>query len=110
MADSKSIQMNRRTLVGGLGGALAGIAIESASALAAKTRGAANLNPPVVQVKSGKLRGFRDGRTVMVWMQGGGFTNGRKVYDRARGGEAGSGDHRVHLRRLCGLEQPAEQD
>jgi para-nitrobenzyl esterase len=58
--------MNRRTL---LGGALAGMAIAPASALGAKTIDAAkagdspNLNPPVVQVASGKLRGFRDGKT-----------------------------------------------
>jgi para-nitrobenzyl esterase len=45
------------------------MAIEPASALGAKTGDAAkagdspNLNPPVVQVTSGKLRGFRDGKT-----------------------------------------------
>ena len=68
---SESI-FDRRTLLGGaavVGGALAGIAIEPASALDAKRGDAAkagdspNLNPPVVQVKSGKLRGFRDGKT-----------------------------------------------
>ena len=64
--------MNRRALLGGaavMGGALAAIGIEPAPALGAKTGDAAqagdssNLNPPVVQVTSGKLRGFRDGRT-----------------------------------------------
>ena len=33
-----------------------------------------------------------------------------EVHDRARGGHPGIDDHRVHLRRLSGLEQPAEQD
>ena len=64
--------MNRRSLLGGaavVGGALAGLAIEPASAWGAKTGEAAktgdspNMNPPIVQVKSGKLRGFRDGKT-----------------------------------------------
>ena len=60
---SESIFMNRRTL---LGGALAGMAIEPAPAMGAKTVDGAsspNLNPPVVQVTGGKLRGFRDGKT-----------------------------------------------
>jgi para-nitrobenzyl esterase len=45
------------------------MALEPASASDASTSGAPkaadspNLNPPVVQVRSGKLRGFRDGRT-----------------------------------------------
>ena len=69
---SESGFMNRRTLLGGaavMGGALAGMAIEPASALGAKTGDAAkavdspNLNPPIVQLASGKLRGFRDGKT-----------------------------------------------
>jgi len=69
---SESIFMNRRSLLGGaavVGGALAGLAIEPASAWGAKTGEAAktgdspNMNPPIVQVKSGKLRGFRDGKT-----------------------------------------------
>ena len=69
---SESIFMDRRTLLGGaavVGGALAGIAIEPAFALDAKRGDAVkagdspNLNPPVVGVKSGKLRGFRDGKT-----------------------------------------------
>jgi para-nitrobenzyl esterase len=69
---SESMFMNRRTLLGGaavVGGALAAIAVEPASALDAKTGDAGkagdspNLNPPVVEVKSGKLRGFRDGKT-----------------------------------------------
>src|SRR3984957_7766480 len=66
---SESIFMNRRTLLGGaaaVGGALAGMVIEPAPARGAKTPDAAsspNLNPPVVQVTGGKLRGFRDGKT-----------------------------------------------
>ena len=66
---SESILVNRRTLLGGaaaIGGALAGMVIEPAPAAAAKTVDGApspNLNPPVVEVKSGKLRGIRDGRT-----------------------------------------------
>jgi para-nitrobenzyl esterase len=58
---NESIFMNRRTLLGG--------AAVVASALGAKTTGGGkvadsmNLNPPVVQVKSGKLRGFHDGKT-----------------------------------------------
>jgi hypothetical protein len=69
---SESTFMNRRTLLSGaavVGGALAGKAIERPSALGAKTSDTAkpgdspNLNPPVVQVTSGKLRGIRDGKT-----------------------------------------------
>jgi para-nitrobenzyl esterase len=69
---AESIFMNRRTLLSGaavVGGALAGMVIDPASALGAKTTDAPkatdspNLNPPVVEVKGGKLRGFRDGRT-----------------------------------------------
>jgi len=69
---SESIFMNRRTWLGSaaaVGSGLAGMAIEPASALEAKTGDGAkagdspNLNPPVVQVKGGKLRGFRDGKT-----------------------------------------------
>jgi para-nitrobenzyl esterase len=61
--------MNRRTLLGGaaaVGGVLAGMAIEPAPAIGAKTVDGAsspNLTPPVVQVTGGKLRGFRDGKT-----------------------------------------------
>jgi len=66
---SESTFMNRRTLLGGaaaVGGALAGMAIGPAPAMGAKTVDGAsspNLNPPVVQVPGGKLRGFRDGKT-----------------------------------------------
>jgi len=69
---SEPIPMNRRTLLGGaavMTGTLAGMALEPASALAAKSSDARktgdspNLNPPIVQVKSGSLRGFRDGTT-----------------------------------------------
>ncbi len=68
-------QINRRKLLAG------GLALTGARALAqdkpkaaapgaaagAKPAGAGsspNMNPPVVQVKSGKLRGFRDGKTI----------------------------------------------
>jgi hypothetical protein len=59
---SESRFMNRRTLLGGaavMGGALAGMAIEPASALGAKTGDAAkaadspNLNPPVGEPHQG---------------------------------------------------------
>jgi para-nitrobenzyl esterase len=62
---SESILMNRRTLLGGAA-ALAGMVIEPATALGAKTMDGAtspNLSPPVVHVTGGKLRGFRDGKT-----------------------------------------------
>jgi para-nitrobenzyl esterase len=64
--------MNRRTLLGGAaiaGSALAGMAIDPASALAAKTGepvkagDSPNMSPPIVHVAGGKLRGFRDGKT-----------------------------------------------
>jgi len=63
MSNRKSYVMNRRTLLGGA-------AVVTASALnaaktgdAPKAADAPNLNPPVVQVASGKLRGYRDGKT-----------------------------------------------
>ncbi len=67
-------QMNRRQLVGTtlIGGAAA-VALQSGSALgqdkpkaaapAATTATNPNLNPPVVTVKGGKLRGLREGKT-----------------------------------------------
>ena len=81
--DKQSNPINRRQLLGGtalMGGALAGFAFESGKALAQEkppAEGApakapakpaapavpANLHPPVVQVKGGKLRGYRDGKT-----------------------------------------------
>ena len=68
---SESISLNRRSLLrraAVAGGALAGVAIEPASAAnskagEAKAGESPNLNPPVVQVTGGKVRGFRDGRT-----------------------------------------------
>src|SRR5262249_12326902 len=69
---SETTTMNRRTVLSGaavVSGTLAGIALEPASVLRASTTGAPKPgdspepNPPVVQVKSGKLRGFRDGKT-----------------------------------------------
>ena len=70
---SESIAVNRRALLRGAAiasGTLAGMTLEPASALAASASGttkagdAPNLKPPIVQVKSGKLRGFRDGKTI----------------------------------------------
>lgn len=67
--------MNRRSLLGGtVAGAVVGLATSPTAALAATTNGTAkapespslarpNYAPPVVQVSSGKLRGFRDGKT-----------------------------------------------
>ena len=71
-SSDESIFLNRRNLLGGaalVSGALAGMAIQPAAAWGAKTPDAPkpadspNLNPPIVQVKSGQLRGFHDGRT-----------------------------------------------
>jgi para-nitrobenzyl esterase len=79
--DAKAEGMNRRQLLGTgaalLGGALAGGALqapqafgqempaheESKSAAGAKSSTPPNLDPPVVQVQGGKLRGFRDGKS-----------------------------------------------
>lgn len=67
-----SMSMNRRTLLSGAAvgsGALAGMALGSAAALGAKPsdvhpgEDSPNFNPPIVQVKSGKVRGFRNGKT-----------------------------------------------
>ncbi len=60
--------MNRRTLLGGgtalVGGTLAGLALRPEAASGqAKAAEAPNYHPPVVDVKGGKLRGFRDGKT-----------------------------------------------
>jgi para-nitrobenzyl esterase len=68
---SESITMNRRSLLqraAVVSGALAGVALEPASAAdgkigEAKAADSPNLKPPVVQVMSGKVRGFRDGKT-----------------------------------------------
>ena len=69
---SEPITVNRRTVLRGaaiVSGTLAGIAVEPASPLSASTSAtpkagdSLNLKPPIVQVKSGKLRGFRDGKT-----------------------------------------------
>ena len=69
---SESVSINRRTLLRGAaaaGGVLAGIVTEPSSAAGAgtgeprKSGDSPNLNPPIVQVTSGKLRGFRDGST-----------------------------------------------
>ncbi len=75
------LEMNRRKLLESgtalMGSAIAGIALQSGSASAQekpKTAGAApagaakpveppNLHPPIVPVKGGQLRGFRDGKT-----------------------------------------------
>ena len=68
-------QMNRRTMLGTttalIGGAIAGagstgVAARAAAAPAAKAGTSPNLDPPVVQVKGGKLRGLREGKTLVV--------------------------------------------
>jgi para-nitrobenzyl esterase len=68
--------MNRRKMLGTtsalLGAAVAGVAgdavaQEKPAAPAARTGGSAtgpNLNPPIVQIKGGKLRGLREGKTL----------------------------------------------
>jgi para-nitrobenzyl esterase len=80
--DREGEGINRRQLLGGgaalLGGALVGTALPASNALAQESahEGAKpeksvrsstppNLYPPVVQVKGGKLRGFRDGKTTV---------------------------------------------
>jgi para-nitrobenzyl esterase len=67
-------QMNRRTMLGTatalIGGAVVGAgstglaAAPAAAAPAAKAGTSPNLDPPVVQVKGGKLRGLREGKTL----------------------------------------------
>ncbi len=66
-------KMNRRKLLGRstalLGGTLAGLALEPGRAFGQEKPSARrvdppNLHPPVVQVKGGKLAGFRDGKTI----------------------------------------------
>ena len=60
---------DRRSFIGGAAALSGALAFEASSALAAKTADSTkatdspNLNPPIVQVKSGKLRGFRDEKT-----------------------------------------------
>jgi para-nitrobenzyl esterase len=79
--DGQGEGINRRQLLGGaaalLGGALAATALQSpetlaqensadhssTSAVQARSSAPPNLDPPVVQVTGGKLRGFRDGKT-----------------------------------------------
>ncbi len=62
---TKSGSINRRTLLGGaaVAGLSATVAQAASTSDAAKAGEAANLHPPVVQVKSGKVRGYRDGKT-----------------------------------------------
>src|SRR6476659_9677676 len=61
--------MKRRTLLGGAATLMGAGFVEAADDPKAGTGGTvavaapANLNPPVVQVKGGKLRGFKDGKT-----------------------------------------------
>ena len=85
-SDAKATEMSRRVLLGRgaalVGAALAGAALPSATAaeirpfptIKGATHGVAkhakpsalpNLDPPVVLVQSGKLRGFRDGKTTV---------------------------------------------
>ena len=74
MFDGKTEGMNRRQLLGGgaalVGGALVATALEPRESLAQEkpasnsaTSTQPNLDPPVVEVQGGKLRGFRDGKT-----------------------------------------------
>lgn len=83
MFEEQSEEMNRRQLLGRgaalLGGAVAVTAlqapialgearatdVDSNSAMSAGTLPPPNLDPPVVQVEGGKLRGFRDGKTTV---------------------------------------------
>jgi para-nitrobenzyl esterase len=65
----QSDKMNRRSLLAR--GAAAGVALAAGNASGQEKQktdtapaAASNLNPPVVQVKAGKLRGFRDGKTL----------------------------------------------
>ena len=82
-SDRQAEGMNRRQLLGRgaalLGGALAGTALQTPKALGQEkpapedlksgkgtlSSTPPNLDPPVVQVNSGKLRGFRDGKTTV---------------------------------------------
>jgi para-nitrobenzyl esterase len=81
--DSQFGKMNRRKLLGGgaalIGGVLAESALPTAKAFgqqksahegskaatSARSAVAPNMDPPVVEVASGKLRGFRDGKTTV---------------------------------------------
>jgi para-nitrobenzyl esterase len=83
LSNEENKGMNRRQLLGTgaalLGGALAGTALQapqafgqekaahegSKSAAGAKGSTPPNLDPPVVEVQGGKLRGFRDGKTTI---------------------------------------------
>src|SRR6516225_4708297 len=69
-----SITVNRRAVLRGaavVSGTLAGMTLDPRSALGASSSGtpkgadSPNQNPPVVQVTSGKLRGFHDGKTTV---------------------------------------------
>jgi para-nitrobenzyl esterase len=71
-SDTPFHKMNRRELLGRsialTGGAIAGLTLQSACTQsqekpAGEAAVAPNLNPPIVDVKGGKLRGFRDGQT-----------------------------------------------
>src|SRR4051812_5577811 len=67
-------EMNRRQMLGTttavLGGALTGVAgnvfaqDKSAAAPTASAAAGPNVNPPVVEIKGGKLRGLREGKTL----------------------------------------------
>ncbi len=76
LLDGKTEGMNRRQLLGRgaalVGGALAGTALHAPRALAQEKPATSalssmppNLDPPVVQVQGGKLRGFRDGKSTV---------------------------------------------
>ena len=76
LLDGKSEGINRRQLLGGgaaiVGGALVATALQPAQAQAqekpAKPAAPAilpNLNPPVVQIQPGKIRGYKDGKSTI---------------------------------------------
>ncbi len=85
LSDAQAIEMSRRELLGRgaalMGAVVAGAALPSPIAAAeirpdikldqrldiedAKPSALPNFDPPVVQVQSGKLRGFRDGKTTV---------------------------------------------
>ena len=74
-SNSPLSRMNRRQMLGTttalVGGALAGVSADvfgqdkskAGPAPAAAASASPNLNPPIVQIKGGKLRGLREGKT-----------------------------------------------
>ncbi len=60
---SKSLSMNRRSLLTGAAAAAALPALAATTSGTAKAPESPNMAPPIVQVTGGKIRGFRDGKT-----------------------------------------------